>query len=240
LGDNARAPYGTRSFETVYNYTLEAVKWFFNNNCHLVILACNTASAKALRTIQQNNLPKLAPNKRVLGVIRPITERANEFTQNGHLGILGTSGTIASNSYPIEINKFFPHIKVNQHACPMWVPIIENGEYNSEGADYFVQKDLTSLIKTDPKIDGIILGCTHYPLLQAKIQKYLPGNIKIISQGEIVAQSFKNYLKNHPEIEKYCTKNAECKFFTTENPDTFNPSASLFFGQTVNAEKTTL
>lgn len=236
LGDNARAPYGTRSFETVHKYTLQAVEWLFNNNCHLVILACNTASSKALRTIQQKNLPSLAPDKRVLGVIRPVTECINSFTISNHVGILGTTGTVLSLSYPIEINKLFPNISVAQEACPIWVPLIESGEYESPGADYFVKKHIDSIIATDPLIDAIILGCTHYPLLINKIRQYLSNKIKIISQGEIVSKSLADYLKRHPKIEINCSKSGKYKFYTTDSTDIFEKFASIFFGQQVEAE----
>ncbi len=206
LGDNARSPYGTRSFETVYQYTLECVQQLFSMGCELVILACNTSSAKALRTIQQKDLPLIAANKRVLGVIRPTTEIVGKYTKTGHVGVLGTAGTIASNSYPIEIEKFYPQLKVVQEACPMWVPLVENNEFESEGADYFIQKNINSLLLKDKHIDTIILGCTHYPLLINKIKKYLPQNITLLSQGEIVAKSLTDYLKRHAEIEQKCSK----------------------------------
>lgn len=237
LGDNARAPYGPRSFETVYKYTLQAVKWLFEKECPIIILACNTASAKALRTIQQTDLHKIAPDKRVLGVIRPVSEIIGKFTKSNHIGIFGTSGTINSNSYVLEIEKFFPHVQVFQEACPMWVPLIENNEHESEGADYFVKKHINSLLQKSSGIDALVLGCTHYPLLREKIENYLPGNIRIISQGEIVAQSFVDYLKRHPEIENKCDKNGKIDFYTTENPGIFNSPASLFFGNQIKAER---
>ncbi len=194
LGDNARAPYGTRSFETVYEYTLECVQHLFSMGCELVILACNTASAKALRNIQQKDLPYIAPQKRVLGVIRPTTEIVGKYSKSGHVGVLGTTGTIASNSYPIEIEKFYPSIKVVQEACPMWVPLVENNEFESEGADFYIEKNLHNLLSKDSQIDTIILGCTHYPLLINKIKKHLPDTITLLSQGEIVATSLTDYL----------------------------------------------
>jgi glutamate racemase len=240
LGDNARAPYGTRSFETVYKYTLQAVEWFFNKNCHLVILACNTASAKALRSIQQKNLPLIAPQKRVLGVIRPVTEDVDKYTRTKHVGVLGTLGTVNSNSYPIEINKSFPEVVVTQEACPMWVPLVESGEFDSEGADYFVKKHLENIRSNDSKIDALVLGCTHYPILLPKIKKYLPNNIKLISQGEIVSGKLADYLVRHPEIENNCSKSGIKKFYTTDSVEIFSKFASLFFGETVNPEQITL
>ena len=216
LGDNARSPYGTRSFDAVYHYTLEAVEKLFSMGCHLVILACNTASAKALRSIQQNDLPKIAPNKRVLGVIRPSVEYLGGFTRTNNIGILGTKGTVLSDSYPLEIKKLFPEISVSQEACPMWVPLVENNEFDKEGADYFIKKNINSLLVKNNKIDSIILGCTHYPLLISKIKKYLPENIKLLSQGKIVAESLKDYLHRHPEIDKNCTKSGIYKFLTTK------------------------
>ena len=240
LGDNARAPYGTRSFETVYKYTLQAVDWLFNEGCHLVILACNTASAKALRTIQLNNLPKTKPIHRVLGVIRPITESINQYTKSNHVGVLGTTGTVLSQSYPIEIAKFFPKISVVQEACPLWVPLVESGEFESPGADYFIKKHLDNILNSDPLIDTLILGCTHYPLLISKIRKYISNNIQIISQGEIVSRSLADYLQRHPEIQELCSKSGQYKFFTTDTSDVFPNYASLFFGQQVKAKQLTL
>ncbi len=236
LGDNARAPYGPRSFETVYQYTLQSVKWFFDQGCELVILACNTASAKALRTIQQKDLPKIDSQKRVLGVIRPSTEIIGTVSASGEIGILGTSGTVISNSYPIEIQKFFPEIKVFQEACPMWVPLIENGEYNQPGADYFVQKYLQQLLQQSPKIDTILLACTHYPLLIDKIRQFTPAKINIVSQGEIVAKSLALYLENHRDLADLCSKNGEIQFFTTDSASDFDNHASLFFGKSVKSE----
>ena len=230
LGDNARAPYGNRSFDTVYQYTWQAVQWFFKQGCPLVILACNTASAKALRTIQQKNLPHHFPNKRVLGVLRPTTETIGNFSSTGHIGILGTAGTINSNSYLIEIEKFFPQLKVFQQACPMWVPLIENNEHDNPGADYFVQEYLDDLFAQSNKIDTLLLACTHYPLLMQKIQAFIGSNIQIITQGKIVAQSLKNYLKRHPEIDARCKKQGQKTFFTTDDCYMFNTQASLFFG----------
>ncbi len=207
LGDNARAPYGNRSFETVYHYTKECVDWFFAQGCTLVILACNTASAKALRSIQQNHLVKNYPGKRVLGVIRPTTEIIGQQSSTQHIGILATNGTVQSASYPIEIKKFYPEAKVYQQACPMWVPLVENDEYNSKGADYFIKKDIDQLLNHSNKIDTILLACTHYPLLINKIKETVADNINVVSQGEIVAKSLINYLERHPEIETEITKN---------------------------------
>ncbi|MFN3403778.1 MAG: glutamate racemase [Cytophagaceae bacterium] len=235
LGDNARAPYGNRSYETVYQYTLECVKHLFEMGCHLIILACNTASAKALRTIQQNDLNKIDPNRRVLGVIRPVTEIIENFTKTKHIGILGTKGTIESNSYPIEISKFFPHIKVYQEACPMWVPLVENNEFNNVGADYYIKKNTENLLRQSSKIDTVILGCTHYPLLIEKISRALPSGITIVSQGEIVAKSLKDYLTHHPEIDAMCSKNGQSNFLTTDSTDNFNEKASIFLGKTIKS-----
>lgn len=236
LGDNARAPYGSRSFETVYEYTLECVKQLFAMDCELVILACNTASAKALRNIQQHDLPKIAPEKRVLGVIRPTTEVVGKLSKTGHVGVLGTTGTITSNSYPIEIEKFYPNITVHQEACPMWVPIVENNEIESEAADLFIQKNLSNLLAKDKNIDTIILGCTHYPLLIRKIKKHLPSNIILVSQGEIVAEGLADYLKRHPEMEERCSKGKSIEFYTTDSPENFDKAASMFYGKEVRSK----
>jgi len=236
LGDNARAPYGNRSFETVYQYTLECVQWFFKQGCELVILACNTASAKALRTIQQKDLPHIDPGKRVLGVIRPTTEIIGNYSKTGEVGILGTVGTVLSNSYPIEIAKFFPEIKVYQEACPMWVPLIENNEYDKPGADHFVKRHLDHILSLSDKIDTLLLACTHYPLLMNKISQFVPGNVSILSQGEIVAKSLAVYLENHPELANKCSKNGELSFFTTDSTTDFDNHASVFFGQPVTSK----
>jgi len=236
LGDNARAPYGTRSFETVYEYTLECVQQLFSMGCELVILACNTASAKALRNIQQKDLPRIAPNKRVLGVIRPTTEVVGRYSKTGHVGVLGTTGTVTSNSYPIEIEKLYPNITVHQEACPMWVPLVENNEMETAGADYFIQKNLYSLLSKDKNIDTIILGCTHYPLLISQIKKLLPSEITLLSQGKIVADSLVDYLKRHPEMEEQCSKGGNIKFFTTDSTENFDKAATLFFGKEVKSE----
>jgi glutamate racemase len=236
LGDNARAPYGSRSFETVYDYTLECVQHLFDLGCELVILACNTASAKALRTIQQKDLPRIAPERRVLGVIRPTTEVIGQYSESGHVGVLGTSGTVSSGSYLVEIEKFFPELIVQQEACPMWVPLIENDEHDNPGADYFIQRHIQQLLKADPKIDAIILGCTHYPLIEAKIRSYLPPGIKLLSQGPLVTKGLKDYLHRHPEMENRISKTGNRIFYTTEQPSNFDAAASRFFGQAVQAK----
>ncbi|MCX7743243.1 MAG: glutamate racemase [Flavobacteriales bacterium] len=238
LGDNARAPYGTRSFETVYEYTLEAVKKLFSLGCPLIIIACNTASAKALRSIQQNDLPKIAPEKRVLGVIRPTTEEIGHFTQTKHVGILATPGTVKSDSYRIEIEKFFPDLRVHQEACPMWVPLIENNEHNTPGGEYFIQKNLNHLLQKDHRIDTIILGCTHYPLLIPQLKKLIPPSIRIISQGPIVAEKLKIYLHRHPEIALQCTTGGTVKYLTTESSFDFEEKARLFLNEPIRAEHT--
>lgn len=231
LGDNARAPYGTRSFEIVYEFTLQAVNKLFSLGCPLIILGCNTASAKALRSIQQINLPKIDPTKRVLGVIRPTAECIGSITKSRHIGVLGTIGTIKSESYPIEIKKLFPDITVTGQACPIWVPIVEYNEFNNEGADYFIQKYINELLEKDPIIDTIILGCTHYPLLINKIKKYTPKNIHLVSQSDYVAKSLYNYLNRHTEMDVRCTKGGTCLFLTTESVEKFEESASIFLGQ---------
>ena len=233
LGDNARAPYGNRSFDTVYQYTLQCVQWFFEQGCSLVILACNTASAKALRTIQQNDLPKIAPGKRVLGVIRPTTEIIGNFSETKNVGILATNGTVASGSYPVEINKFFPGLRVYQEACPMWVPLVENNEYEGHGADFFIKKHLHNIFEKGKMIDVLLLACTHYPLLKKKIEEYVPIGVKLISQGEIVAKSLVDYLQRHPEIEALCSKNREREFYTTDSTEDFDSHATTFFGKAV-------
>lgn len=237
LGDNARTPYGTRSFEVVYHYTLECVKKLFELDCHLVILACNTASAKALRSIQQRDLPGLDSNRRVLGVIRPTVEAIGSLTETRHVGLVGTTGTIQSQSYPLEIAKLFSDIVVTGEACPMWVPLVENGEYDSEGADYFVKKNLDHLFSVDPAIDTLILGCTHYPLLVNKIQKYLPKHVALVIQGDIVADSLADYLNRHPEMEQKCSQGGECRFLTTEAEAKFAASASVFMAENINARQ---
>lgn len=240
LGDNARTPYGTRSFEIVYEFTLEAVEKLFDMGCHLVILACNTASAKALKSIQQNDLPRLDPTRKVLGVIRPTAECIDQLTHTRHVGVLATDGTIKSESYPIEIHKLYPDITVTGEACPMWVPLVENYEFDSPGADYFVQKRVGNLLRKDPEIDTIILGCTHYPLLINKIIKYTPRNIKLVPQGEYVAYSLKSYLERHTEVDEMCTKKGTCRFLTTESPEKFKESASVFLRKNIEAERISL
>ncbi|WP_294720523.1 glutamate racemase [Prevotella sp.] len=240
LGDNARAPYGPRSFDIVYQFTREAVMKLFDLGCHLVIIACNTASAKALRTIQQNDLPGIDPKRRVLGVIRPTAECIGHITQSRHVGIFATVGTIKSESYVLEIQKLYPDITVTGEPCPMWVPLIENNEYDSPGADYFVEKRIGNLMRRDPKIDTIILGCTHYPLLLNKILKYVPRGVKIIPQGEYVANSLKDYMVRHPEIDVKCSKGGKCHYMTTESVDKFSESAQLFLHEKVDVEQVTL
>jgi glutamate racemase len=240
LGDNARAPYGTRSFETIYKYTLQAVETLFSLDCHLVILACNTASAKALRTIQQKDLPKIGSDKRVLGIIRPCTEIAGQLTKTNALGIFATSGTVSSKSYEIEIQKLFPSISVYSQACPMWVPLIENGEAQSEGADFFVKKEIDALLQKNPAIDSVLLACTHYPMLLKKIQRYMPAHIRIVNQGNIVAESLYNYLQQHPEIEQRCEKNASIQFLTSENNTFFDTIGSLFWEEQIKSQTITL
>ena len=235
LGDSARSPYGNRSFDTVYQYTLQAVEWFFRQGCPLVILACNTASAKALRTIQQKDLPGMAPDKRVLGVIRPTTEIIGQYSAKGEVGILATQGTVNSGSYPIEIAKFFPDLKVVQEACPMWVPLIENNEQDSAGADYFVKQHLDSVFKKGPGIDVLLLACTHYPLMQKKIRQYLPEGVRLVSQGNLVADSLADYLQRHPEMASRCTSQGKLSFHTTDDPGDFDAHAAQFFGAPVRA-----
>lgn len=236
LGDNARTPYGTRSFNTVYRYTWECVQALFARGCRLVILACNTASAKALRNIQQKDLPHIAALHRVLGVIRPTTEILGHFTTSREVGILATPGTVSSASYPIEVKKFFPDIRVYQEACPMWVPLVENQEHDSPGADYFIQQHLDRLLVCAPNIDTLLLACTHYPLLFPKIRALLPPQIQLLTQGEIVANSLADYLQRHPEIAQLCLQNGQHNFLTTEAPDTFDPMANFFLGETVRSQ----
>lgn len=236
LGDNARSPYGNRSFETVYRYTLECVEWFFQQGCSLVILACNTASAKALRTIQQNDLPRLGTGKRVLGVIRPTTEVIGTISKTGHIGVMATSGTVQSGSYLIEIEKFFPGLQVVQEACPMWVPLIENNEHLNEGADYFVRKHINQLLAQDRNIDAILLACTHYPLLQQKIKSLVPENVAIVSQGDIVADSLAEYLQRHPEMDQACSRGESKTFFTTDSTLDFDNHATVFFGEKISSK----
>ena len=240
LGDNARAPYGTRSFEVVYEFTRQAVNKLFDMGCHLVILACNTASAKALRSIQVNDLPQIDPARRVLGVIRPTVECIGEISKNQHIGVLATAGTIKSESYPLEIHKLFPEIQVSGTACPMWVSLVENNESQDEGADYFIRKYIDQLLSKDPQIDTVILGCTHFPILLPKIRQYIPDHISVIAQGEYVAESLKDYLKRHPEMDAKCTKNGNCQFYTTEAEEKFSESASTFLKQQISVKHITL
>lgn len=237
LGDNSRAPYGSRSFDVVYKFTLQAVEALFGMGCNLIILACNTASAKALRSIQQQDLPLIDPEKRVLGVIRPTVEVIGDLTRSRHVGILGTTGTIQSKSYPIEINKLFPDIKVTGEACPMWVPLVENGEHETKGAKYFIKKNLHNLFIKDPLIDTLILGCTHYPLLTSSIRRYVPNGTRLISQGELVAHSLENYLQRHPSMEEACTKGGNTRYFTTEYPKKFSETASIFLKKEIEVER---
>lgn len=240
LGDNACAPYGTRSFEVVYEFTRQAVNKLFDMGCHLVILACNTASAKALRSIQMNDLPQIDPARRVLGVIRPTVECVGEISKNQHIGVLATAGTIKSESYPLEIHKLFPEIQVSGTACPMWVSLVENNESQDEGADYFIRKYIDQLLSKDPQIDTVILGCTHFPILLPKIRQYIPDHISVITQGEYVAESLKDYLKRHPEMDAKCTKNGNCQFYTTEAEEKFSESASTFLKQQISVKHITL
>jgi glutamate racemase len=240
LGDNARAPYGPRSFDVVYEFTRQAVLRLFEMGCNLVILGCNTASAKALRTIQQNDLPKWDPERRVLGVIRPTAEVIGELTKSRHVGVLATEGTIKSESYNLEIQKLHPDVKVSGVACPFWVPLVEYNEADSPGADYFVKKRIDQIMAKDPEIDAIILGCTHYPLLMPKILKYLPEGVKIVSQGEYVASSLKAYLERHIEIERKCAKQGSVNYLTTENPEKFKESAQIFLKEEIQVKNITL
>lgn len=240
LGDNARAPYGTRSFDVVYRFTRQAVMKLFDMGCQLVILGCNTASAKALRSIQQNDLPQTDPDRRVLGIIRPTAEVIGQLTKKRHVGILATEGTIKSNSYNLEISKLYPDIKVSGIACPFWVPLVEYNEADSPGADYFVKKRIDQLMDLDPDIDAIILGCTHYPLLMPKIKKYVPEGVRIVSQGEYVADSLADYLARHPEMERRCSKGGTCNYLTTENTDRFKESAQMFLHESVDVENIVL
>lgn len=236
LGDNARSPYGSRSFETIYDYTLECVKYLFSQNCHLIILACNTSSAKALRNIQQKDLPNIDPDRRVLGVIRPTAEVIGNFTKSGHVGVLGTSGTVNSESYVLEIRKQFPELKVYQEACPMWVPLVENQEYDNGGADYFVKQHIDGILSQSDKIDTFLLACTHYPLLIDKIKEFTPDDITILSQGEIVAKSLADYLERHPEMVEKCSTNGTRRFLTTDSTEDFDVHANFFWGEEITSE----
>ena len=240
LGDNARAPYGPRSFDVVYEFTRQAVVKLFEMGCHLVNLGCNTASAKALRTIQQNDLPKWDPERRVLGVIRPTAEVIGSLTQSRHVGVLATEGTIRSESYTLEIRKLHPDIEVTGVACPFWVPLVEYNEADSPGADYFVKKRIDQIMRLDPQIDAIILGCTHYPLLMPKILKYLPSGVRVVPQGEYVADSLKDYLERHPEMASRCSRQGQVHYLTTENPDKFKESAQIFLHESIDVDNITL
>jgi len=240
LGDNARAPYGPRSFEVVYDFTLQAVKYLFAAGCRLIVLACNTASAKALRSIQQNDLPKIDPTRRVLGVIRPTVEALGDITHNGHVALLGTSGTVNSHSYRLECKKLYPGIHLTEQAAPMWVPLIENNEADSDGADYFVKKYLDMVVESDPEVDTLVLACTHYPLLLPKIRKYIHPQVKAVAQGSIVAESLADYLQRHPEIEIRCGRNGIIEYLTTENPEKFDVMASMFMKSEVRSKQVSL
>lgn len=237
LGDNARAPYGSRSFDVVYDFTLQAVKALFDRGCHLVILACNTASAKALRSIQQNDLPAIDPSRRVLGVIRPTVEALPSMSESGHVGLLATPGTVNSHSYRMELEKMQPQMHITELACPMFVPLVENNEANSPGADYFVKKYIGEIMTADPQIDTLVLGCTHYPLLIDKLRKYVPEGVRILPQGNLVAESLADYLVRHPEIESRCPKGGTSRFITTESPEKFDALASIFLDEPVASER---
>ena len=240
LGDNARAPYGPRSFEVVYEFTRQAVLRLFEMGCHLVILGCNTASAKALRTIQQHDLPQWDPDRRVLGIIRPTAEVIGDLTKSRHIGVLATEGTIKSESYNLEIQKLHPDITVSGVACPFWVPLVEYNEADSPGADYFVKKRIDQIMTLDPQIDAIILGCTHYPLLMPKILKYLPEGVRIISQGVYVANSLQSYLERHPQMAVRCSQGGTTRYLTTENPDKFKEQAQIFLNEAVEVDNITI
>lgn len=240
LGDNARAPYGTRSFDVVYEFTRQAVEFLFKQGSHLVILACNTASAKALRNIQQLDLPTLDPSRRVLGIIRPTVESIGSITKSRHVGVLATEGTIKSMSYPLEIKKLFPDIQVVGKACPMWASLVEANEHLTPGADYFVQRDVEALLERDPDIDTVILGCTHYPLLYDKVRSFVPAGVNVLTQGEAVAVSLKDYLGRHTDIEALCTKDGETIFYTTESAEKFRQQASRFLNHPVRANRISL
>lgn len=240
LGDNARAPYGPRSFDVVYQFTRQAVQHLFDRGCHLVILGCNTASAKALRTIQQNDLPQIDPERRVLGIIRPTAEVIGKLTTSRHVGVLATEGTIKSESYNLEIKKLYPDISVVGVACPFWVPLVEYNEADSPGADYFVKKRIDEIMRKDPLIDALILGCTHYPILMPKILKYLPAGVRVVPQGEYVAESLYQYLLRHPQMEQKCSRGATVRYYTTENPVKFKESAQMFLHESIDVENISL
>ena len=235
LGDNARAPYGTRSFDIVYRFTLQAVNYLFEQGCHLVILACNTASAKALRSIQQKDLPHIDPNRRVLGVIRPTVEKVGEISKNGNIGVFGTPGTIQSQSYNIEIAKLHPYFNTYGNGCPMWVPLVENREADRPGADYFVKQEVDNLFGQQPDIDTVLLACTHYPLLYDKIRQYVPQSAQVIKQGEIIAESLVDYMRRHPEMDARCTRGGSTQYLTTENASKFSEMASVFLNKSITA-----
>ena len=235
LGDNARAPYGTRSFDIVYRFTLQAVNYLFEQGCHLVILACNTASAKALRSIQQKDLPLIDANRRVLGVIRPTVEKVGELSKNGNIGVFGTPGTIQSQSYDIEIAKLHPEFHTYGNSCPMWVPLVENREADKPGADYFVKQEVDNLFAQQPDIDTVLLACTHYPLLYDKIRQYVPESAQVIKQGEIIAESLIDYMQRHPEIDARCTRGGVTQYLTTENASKFSEMASIFLNRPISA-----
>ncbi len=240
LGDNARAPYGSRSFETIFRYTLQCVRELFSRGCPMVILACNTASARALRSIQQQVLPVEFPDRRVLGIIRPTTEEIGKFSHTGHIGIFATAGTVSSNSYQIEISHFFPELKVTQHACPMWVPLVENGEMGTEGSRFFVKKEVEALLKEDPEIDTVLLACTHYPLLEKEIREALPPGVRLVIQGQIVADKTVDYLNRHPEMDARLSRSGKTRFLTTDTAKFFEKGAFLFGMQDISAESLTL
>jgi glutamate racemase len=240
LGDNARAPYGPRSFDVVYEFTRQAVQELFRRGCQLVILGCNTASAKALRTIQQVDLPQWDAQRRVLGIIRPTAEIIGTLTRSRHVGVLATEGTIKSCSYNLEVQKLFPDIQLSGVACPFWVPLVEYNEADSPGADYFVKKRIDEIMRKDPQIDALILGCTHYPLLMPKILKYLPQGVRVVPQGEYVAESLKSYLERHPQIEQRCARNGRVNYLTTENPEKFKEQAQIFLHEPVEVENISL
>ena len=236
LGDNARAPYGARSFEVVNQYTLEAVEFLFNQNCPIVILACNTSSAKALRNIQKNILPKKYPNKKVLGVIRPTTEEVGHFTKSGYVGIMGTAGTIVSNSYPIEISKLFPNIQVVQQSCPMWVPLVENNTFLEKGGQYYIKKYIDELLEKEPRIDTVVLACTHYPILKESIEKFLPKEVKLFDQGDLVADKLIEYFKRHSFIDNQISKSGNIEIFTTEESKKFDDHLNLFYNSNYSSK----
>ena len=240
LGDNARAPYGTRSFDVVYQYTLEAVKYLFSLDCELIVLACNTASAKALRTIQQNDLPNMFPERRVLGVLRPTTEEVGNYTKSGHVGVLGTAGTVRSNSYVIEIEKFFPLVNVTQQSCPMWVPFVENNSFNEKGGQYFIEKYIDEVLSKQPNIDTLILACTHYPLLKESILKYVPSGVKVVDQGSLVAEKLKYYLERNNEMKKKLSNSGHLEILTTEKSEKFDQHLDLFYNSNVKSSSVTL